>query len=116
VPEKVRAQVEIAKRALELKQESEPPTRRHHVQGRADALADEDSSEPDEFVPDPQVAREFNITLMTLWRWTNDPDLGFPAQVVIRKRNFRSRRQLETFKALLLRRAIAARSGDPGAA
>src|SRR5450755_4774318 len=28
---------------------------------------------PDELVPDPQVAREFNVSLMTLWRWDRDP-------------------------------------------
>ena len=31
------------------------------------------SDAPDELVPDPQVAREFNVTLMTLWRWDHDP-------------------------------------------
>ena len=31
---------------------------------------------PDELVPDPQVAREFNVTLMTLWRWDHDPKLA----------------------------------------
>jgi hypothetical protein len=133
-------QVEIAKRALTLKLENEQKkgdfahstnvgrrprkselaqldamrTRRHRLDSRARALADEDAEiEPDELVPDPQVAREFNITSMTLWRWTNDPKLGFPAQISIRKRNFRSRRQLETFKSLMLRRAIAARASEP---
>ena len=33
----------------------------------------------DEFVPDPQVAKEFNVTLMTLWRWDHDRALDFPA-------------------------------------
>ena len=27
---------------------------------------------PDELVADPQVAREFSVTLMTLWRWDRD--------------------------------------------
>jgi hypothetical protein len=31
---------------------------------------------PDELVPDPQVAREFNVSLMTLWRWDRDPKLA----------------------------------------
>ena len=31
---------------------------------------------PDELVPDPRVAREFNVTLMTLWRWDHDPKLA----------------------------------------
>lgn len=93
MPEKVLVQrVEIAQRAINKK------------------------IERDELVPDPQVAREFNITLMTLWRWTNDPKLDFPARISIRNRNFRSRHQLETFKSLMLRRAIAARAGEPEAA
>ena len=43
---------------------------------------------PDELVPDPQVAREFNVTLMTLWRWDRDPRLaefGWEPPVKIRR-------------------------------
>jgi hypothetical protein len=43
---------------------------------------------PDELVPDPQVAREFNVSLMTLWRWDRDPklaELGWEPPVKIRK-------------------------------
>src|SRR4051812_34176269 len=64
----------------------------------------------DEFVPDPQVAKEFNITLMSLWRWTNDPTLGFPPPIQIRGKNFRSRKQIEAFKQEMIRRAIATRN------
>jgi hypothetical protein len=67
------------------------------------------SEPPDEFVPDPTVCREFGITAMTLWRWSNDPELGFPPRVEIRKRNFRSRRALEAFKNRLMRSAISQR-------
>jgi hypothetical protein len=59
---------------------------------------------PDELVPDPQVAREFNVTLMTLWRWDRDPklaELGWEPPVKIRKRNYRRRRPLENFKVAL---------------
>ena len=48
---------------------------------------------PDELVPDPQVAREFNVSLMTLWRWDRDPrlaKLGWEPPVKIRTRNYRS--------------------------
>ena len=70
---------------------------------------------PDELVPDPQVWREFGISSMTGWRWTRDPNLRFPPAIQIRKRNFRSRRQLDEFKARLLRAAVAARDGKaPG--
>jgi hypothetical protein len=38
-----------------------------------------------------------------------DPDLGFPDKIQVRKRNFRSREQLNEFKQRLLRTAIAQR-------
>jgi hypothetical protein len=62
---------------------------------------------PDELVPDPVVWREFGISSMTGWRWTNDPSLNFPPPIKIRTRCFRSRRQIEAFKAKLLKDAVA---------
>jgi hypothetical protein len=73
------------------------------------AMAPSDTT-PDTLVPDPVVAAEFGVTLMTLWRWTHDPKLEFPAQIKIRRRNFRSRRQLEQFKYRMLRTAIGQRA------
>jgi hypothetical protein len=72
-----------------------------------------EEDEPDELVPDPIVCREFNISAMTLWRWDHDPELaalGLPPPVIIRKRKFRVRRQLESFKRCMLRRAIEQRA------
>ena len=63
----------------------------------------------DEFVPDPQVQKEFNVTSMTLFRWDRDPDLGFPPKIKIRDKNYRSRRQLEKFKADLIAKAMSER-------
>jgi len=65
-------------------------------------------TEPDQLVPDPEVWKEFGVTSMTLYRWTNDRDLGFPPVIKIRQRNFRSRRALEAFKQRLIARALAA--------
>lgn len=65
----------------------------------------------DTLVPDPVVWAEFDISSMTGWRWTRDPELDFPPAIRIRGRNFRSRRQLEAFKARLLRAAITSRDG-----
>lgn len=59
----------------------------------------------DNLVPDPVVAKELNVTTMTLWRWTNDAELGFPKPIKIRERNYRSRRALEEFKARMMQRA-----------
>lgn len=60
---------------------------------------------PDELVPDPQVWREFGISSMSGWRWTKDPNLGFPPAIKIRTRCFRSRRALEQFKERVMRSA-----------
>ena len=60
----------------------------------------------DTFVPDPQVWKELGISSMTGWRWQRDPDLNFPPRIQIRGRNFRSRKQLERWKAEMLRRSI----------
>jgi predicted DNA-binding transcriptional regulator AlpA len=59
--------------------------------------------ETEELVPDPQVCREFGITLMTLWRWDHDEELKFPPAIQIRKKNYRSRRELEQFKQRLIK-------------
>ena len=66
----------------------------------------------DRLVPDPMVADEFNITLMSLWRWDRDPAkaaLGWPPKVKIGARNYRHRSALEAFKANLMQRALAER-------
>lgn len=67
---------------------------------------------PDEFVPDPRVCQEFNVSSMTIWRWDRDPAkalLGWPPPIRINRRKFRSRKQLEQFKANLLQAALEAR-------
>jgi hypothetical protein len=72
----------------------------------------------DTLVPDPRVAEEFGVTLMSLWRWDRDPQLialGWPPPINIRGRNSRSRRLLEAFKQAMLRRAIAERGGTKAA-
>jgi hypothetical protein len=74
---------------------------------------DDDGDVPDILVPDPLVVQEFHITLMTLSRWTKDPRLGFPPPMKINRRNFRSRRALEEFKAGLLKKALADRAPQP---
>jgi hypothetical protein len=70
------------------------------------------SADFDSLVPDPVVRREFNITSMTMFRWDNNPARiaeGWPPKIKIGRCNFRSRSALETFKATLVQRAIAAR-------
>jgi hypothetical protein len=67
----------------------------------------------DAFIPDPEVAREFGVSLMAIWRWDHSEAkaaLGWPPKIQIGKRNFRSRNQLELFKKNLIRAALDART------
>jgi hypothetical protein len=76
-------------------------------------------SDVDSLVPDPKVAEEFHVTLMTLWRWDHDPAktcLGWPPKVKVGARNYRARSQIEAFKSNLLQRALAEREAAQHAA
>jgi hypothetical protein len=73
-------------------------------------------SDIDYLVPDAQVANEFSVTPMSLWRWDHDEAkiaLGWPPKIKNGRRNYRSRNQLEAFKKALIGTALAAR--DSGA-
>jgi hypothetical protein len=68
---------------------------------------------PDSLVPDAVVQEEFGVGPMGLHRWDADAEmaaLGWPPPVYIRKRKYRSRKKLETFKAAPVRRSIRDRS------
>ena len=61
------------------------------------------------------LTQRLGVSDMTIWRWDRDPkmaELGWPPPVKIRKRKFRPRKQLEAFKANLLRQAVETRAGD----
>jgi predicted DNA-binding transcriptional regulator AlpA len=69
---------------------------------------------PDTFVPDNIVALELGgVSLMTLYRWTNDPDVNFPLPIKMNGRNYRSRRELEAFKKELQQQALEKRKQRP---
>jgi hypothetical protein len=56
----------------------------------------------DELVADKQARKECGgVCRMTFNRWAKDPKLQLPPAVVIRKRNYRWRSQLEKFKEQL---------------
>jgi len=77
------------------------------------SVDESDAEQVIELVPDPDVAKEFGTSLMSLWRWDQDPamaELGWPPPVKIRKRNHRVRQSLERFKQTLIRQAIEERS------
>ena len=90
---------------------------RQHAGSAGDSVGDDggdsdddgggDGGSRDQFVPDPLIAKEFHVSLMTLWRWAHDAELRFPPAVKINSRNYRSRRMIEQWKARMLRRAIA---------
>jgi predicted DNA-binding transcriptional regulator AlpA len=63
----------------------------------------------DQLVPGRQVQREFAVSATTIWRWDRDPNLGFPPAIKINGRSYRSRQQLEAFKAALMARALKRR-------
>jgi Rap1a immunity proteins len=69
-----------------------------------------DDGAADSLVPEAQVRAELGgISAMTIWRWDRDPaliEIGLPPPMVVRRRVFRSRQQLEQFKRALMLRAI----------
>ena len=46
-----------------------------------------DVSDPT-FLTGPQVAQRYQKSHVTIWRWTRDPDLGFPKPIQINRHNF----------------------------
>jgi hypothetical protein len=56
-------------------------------------------------IPDAQVAKRYGVTLMTIWRWDQDPELNFPGPVRIRKRKYRDAEELDAFDAAHRREA-----------
>jgi hypothetical protein len=79
-------------------------------------MSDHHFEKPDPLVPDPKVAEEFGVSLMTLWRWDHDPrmaELGWEPPVKIRKRNYRSRSVLERVKATAMKIGIARLKATP---
>jgi hypothetical protein len=73
------------------------------------------TDQPDVLVPDSQAAVELGgLSRMTIFRWDRDPaktGQGFPPRIMLNGRGYRSRQQLEKFKANLMRKALAARDG-----
>jgi len=68
----------------------------------------------DELVTEAQARAEFGgVTAMTFWRWDRDPrmlEMGWPPVIKIGKRNFRSRKDIERFKAAVQQDATKRRA------
>jgi len=77
---------------------------------KAQPKDDEQDDKPDTFdtfVPDNLVALELGgVSLMTLYRWSNDPNIDFPPPIKMNGRNYRSRRKIERFKKRLQQQAL----------
>jgi predicted DNA-binding transcriptional regulator AlpA len=90
-----------------LKRTSDAASRRKSSAAlKRKSSATDELDTPDELVPDPTVMKEFGIIPMTLWRWDQDPRIGFPPAIKIGPRKYRSRRAIEEFKVELLRKAV----------
>ena len=50
------------------------------------------------YLPDPKVCQRYDVTPMTLWRWDNDPTIGFPKPIRINKRKYRDESDLEAWE------------------
>jgi predicted DNA-binding transcriptional regulator AlpA len=45
----------------------------------------------------PQVQKRYHRTRMTIYRWENDPNMGFPKPIVINGRTYHEETQLDDF-------------------
>lgn len=61
-----------------------------------------------ELIPDREVATEFGISQMSLWRWTHDPNMNFPQKIKINGKNFRSRAAVNAFRKRVIKQAMRA--------
>ncbi len=52
-----------------------------------------------EFLTGPQVRDRYQKSHVTIWRWINDPALGFPQPIRINRLNYWRLADLETWEA-----------------
>lgn len=55
------------------------------------------------YLTGPQVKHRYQCSYQTIWRWTRDPDLGFPQPLKINGRNRFALNEIEAFER---RRAV----------
>ncbi|WP_210245946.1 DNA-binding protein [Methylobacterium sp. WL19] len=54
---------------------------------------------PDELLPATPTRMRYGVSDMTLWRWENDPALGFPKPIRINGRRYWRIADLQAFEA-----------------
>jgi predicted DNA-binding transcriptional regulator AlpA len=64
------------------------------------------SDNSEDYLTGPDVDRRYNRSSQTRWRWSKDPDLGFPKPIRIKNRLFYRRSEIEEWE-----RCMAAASG-----
>jgi hypothetical protein len=52
----------------------------------------------EELLPDPMVAKRYNVSTRTIPRWDRTEGLGFPAPIEIRDRKYRRLSELEAWE------------------
>jgi len=56
-------------------------------------------NEGDRFLPGPKVQSRYGKSHVTIWRWSNDKDLGFPKPMKINRLNYWRLSELEAWEA-----------------
>lgn len=56
------------------------------------------TSDDDVLVPDPEVCKRYSRSKMSLWRWDQDPALGFPKPLYIQGRKYRRLSELREWE------------------
>jgi predicted DNA-binding transcriptional regulator AlpA len=56
-----------------------------------------DANHTDLYLTGPETKKRYRCSYQTIWRWTNDPELGFPRPMKINNRNRFLLAELEAF-------------------
>ncbi len=70
-------------------------------------MSDTDRADANSLISGPRLARRYGVSPMTVWRWQQDPDLGFPQPLKIMRRNYWHAAEIEQWERA---RARASRS------
>jgi hypothetical protein len=62
-------------------------------------------------LPDPLVAKRYNVHPHTLRRWDDNPALGFPPVVMVNSRRYREAEKLDAWDRKNSREAATRRAG-----
>jgi len=61
-------------------------------------IQQDDTKSGRRYLPDPQVAKRYGVSSMTLWRWDHDPHISFPKPIRINRRKYRDEAELEAWE------------------